>query len=113
MQCLIFPKISAVLNYGLFIAFKAKRVNMKYKGLIIIGFIGLFTISAVNAQAKPQNTDSLKREDSLRKDRAAQADVYVAGKNIMTHEPTKVDSSGAIKKALVKRKRKFCRKNGQ
>ena len=93
-------------------AFKAKTINMKYKSLIIM-CLGLFSITSTSAQVKPQNTDSLKREDSLRNERAARADVYVSGKNILTHDPTKVDSADTTKKAVVKRKRKGCRKNRQ
>ncbi len=90
--------------------FKTKTIKMKYKSLIIISCIGLLSITVTNAQTKPQHSDSLKREDSLRRDRAARADVYVSGKNILTHEPTKVDSAVTIKKAEVQRKRKGCRK---
>ncbi len=86
---------------------------MTYKSLIIIGCTGLFSLTVANAQMKPQNTDSLKREDSLRKDRAARADVYVSGKTILTHEPSKPDSAVNTKKAVVQRTKKGCRKKRQ
>lgn len=83
---------------------------MKYNSLIIVCSIVLLSATAANAQTKPQNADSLKREDSLRNARAARADVYVSGRNIIADDLTKVASADSTKKAEVKRKRKGCRK---
>ena len=63
------------------------------------------------AQTKTPKTDSIRREDSLRKERAAKADVFVSGKNIISNEPATVNSTEKGKKTDVLRKRKRCRKN--
>ena len=75
-----------------------------------MGSILLLTLQA-GAQTKTPKTDSIKREDSLRKERAARADVFVSGKNIISNEPAMVNSTEKGKKTDVQRKRKGCRKN--
>ena len=75
-----------------------------------MGTVLLLSLQA-GAQTKTPKTDSIRREDSLRKERAAKADVFVSGKNIISNEPATVKSSAEVKKTDIQRKRKGCRKS--
>ena len=75
-----------------------------------MGTVLLLSLQA-GAQTKPPKTDSIRREDSLRKERAAKADVFVSGKNNISNDPTTVKSTAEVKKTNVQRKRKGCRKS--
>jgi hypothetical protein len=82
---------------------------MKYKHGIVMMGLSLLALQA-GAQTQSPKMDSLRREDSLRKERAARADVYVSGNKSITPEPTPAGKATATK-SPIQRKKKACRKH--